>query len=255
MTPAVDGLPAKNLMLQPARVALALQQPWLTCRECEATHHQSAWGRWPDGRLICPECCESAGATVETPGWIARDAIAWIKPNPMPGSQSDRPTSAWEYVFLCAKTNRPLYWMHEDGRVSDRQPKPDYVWEDRETGERRIREPLPKEADEWTRVNRWHSRSYFYDAEAVRIYNGNGWHSNKFSARAPERHAGENRTVPPEQQNTGANLRNAWTIPTQARKEKHYAILPRRAAPQVHPGRHQRARRLRRLRRAVAPDY
>ena len=223
---SVDGLPAKNLMLQPARVALALQQPWLTCRECEATHHQSAWGRWPDGRLICPECCESAGATVETPGWIVRDAIAWIKPNPMPGSQSDRPTSAWEYVFLCAKTNRSLYWMHEDGRVSDRQPKPDYVWEDRETGERRIREPLPKDADEWTRVNRWHSRSYFYDAEAVRIYNGNGWHSNKFSARAPERHAGENRTVPPEQQNTGANLRNAWTIPTQARKEKHYASFP-----------------------------
>ena len=83
---AVPGLQSKNLMFQPHRVAMALQQPWLTCRECEATHHQSAYGRWPDGRPICPECLGSAGVVVETPGWIARSAITWFKLNPMPES-------------------------------------------------------------------------------------------------------------------------------------------------------------------------
>ena len=50
---AVDGLPAKNLMGQPWRAAFALQDD----------------------------------------GWILRSAIVWHKPNPMPESVSDRPTS------------------------------------------------------------------------------------------------------------------------------------------------------------------
>ena len=49
----IDGLPAKNLMGQPWRAAFALQDD----------------------------------------GWILRSAIVWHKPNPMPESVSDRPTS------------------------------------------------------------------------------------------------------------------------------------------------------------------
>ena len=60
---AVDGLPAKNLMGQPWRAAFALQDD----------------------------------------GWILRSAIVWHKPNPMPESVSDRPTSAYEMVFLLTK--------------------------------------------------------------------------------------------------------------------------------------------------------
>ena len=66
---SVDGLPAKNLMGQPWRAAFALQDD----------------------------------------GWILRSAIVWHKPNPMPESVTDRPTSAYEVVFLLAK--RPNYFF------------------------------------------------------------------------------------------------------------------------------------------------
>jgi site-specific DNA-methyltransferase (cytosine-N4-specific) len=36
-------------------------------------------------------------------GWYLRSDVIWAKPNGMPGSQSDRPTSSHEHVFLLAK--------------------------------------------------------------------------------------------------------------------------------------------------------
>ena len=68
-TANVDGLPAKNLMGQPWRAAFALQDD----------------------------------------GWILRSAITWVKPNPMPESVGDRPTSAYEMVFLLTKRARYFY--------------------------------------------------------------------------------------------------------------------------------------------------
>ena len=63
------GLPAKNLMGQPWRAAFALQDD----------------------------------------GWILRSAIVWHKPNPMPESVRDRPTNAYEMVFLFSKQGRYFY--------------------------------------------------------------------------------------------------------------------------------------------------
>jgi DNA modification methylase len=42
-------------------------------------------------------------------GWWLRSAIVWHKPNPMPESVRDRPTSAYEHVFLLAKGERYFY--------------------------------------------------------------------------------------------------------------------------------------------------
>lgn len=42
-------------------------------------------------------------------GWILRSAIVWHKPNPMPESVKDRPTNAYEHVFLFAKQQRYYY--------------------------------------------------------------------------------------------------------------------------------------------------
>ncbi|USX10746.1 MULTISPECIES: DNA-methyltransferase [Burkholderiaceae] len=39
-------------------------------------------------------------------GWYLRSAIVWAKPNGMPGSQLDRPTSSYEYVFLLSRRAR-----------------------------------------------------------------------------------------------------------------------------------------------------
>ena len=58
-----EGWAPKNLMMMPARLAIAMQDD----------------------------------------GWILRSQIPWIKKNPMPESVADRPTNATEYFFLFAK--------------------------------------------------------------------------------------------------------------------------------------------------------
>lgn len=69
-TPAKGtNLKPKNLMMMPARLALALQAD----------------------------------------GWWLRSDIIWAKPNPTPESVTDRPTSSHEHVFLLAKAARYFY--------------------------------------------------------------------------------------------------------------------------------------------------
>ena len=65
----VDGLPAKNLIGIPWRVAFALQED----------------------------------------GWILRLDIIWHKTNPMPESVNDRPTKSHEYMFLLTKQGDYFY--------------------------------------------------------------------------------------------------------------------------------------------------
>jgi DNA modification methylase len=73
MTPAnrmpQPGMKPKDLMLIPARVAIALQED----------------------------------------GWYVRSDIIWHKPNPMPESVTDRPTKAHEYLFLLTKSPTYYY--------------------------------------------------------------------------------------------------------------------------------------------------
>jgi DNA modification methylase len=64
-----NGIKPKDLLMMPARLALALQAD----------------------------------------GWWLRSDIIWHKPNPMPESVTDRPTSAHEHVFLLAKSARYFY--------------------------------------------------------------------------------------------------------------------------------------------------
>jgi len=64
-----QGLPAKNLIGVPWRVAFALQAD----------------------------------------GWYLRQDIIWAKPNPMPESVLDRCTKSHEYLFLLAKSERYFY--------------------------------------------------------------------------------------------------------------------------------------------------
>lgn len=44
-------------------------------------------------------------------GWWVRSIIPWIKINPIPGSQGDRPTVSTEYVFLLSKSQRYFFDM------------------------------------------------------------------------------------------------------------------------------------------------
>lgn len=46
---------------------------------------------------------------LQADGWWLRSSIIWHKPNPMPESVTDRPTSAHENLFLLAKSDRYFY--------------------------------------------------------------------------------------------------------------------------------------------------
>ena len=55
-------------------------------------------------------------------GWYLRSDIIWHKPNPMPESTRDRPTSAHEHVFLFSKS--PRYFYDADGIAEPDRGRP-----------------------------------------------------------------------------------------------------------------------------------
>src|SRR5690606_1769009 len=46
---------------------------------------------------------------LQADGWYLRSDIIWHKPNPMPESVTDRPTTAHEYLFLLSKSQHYYY--------------------------------------------------------------------------------------------------------------------------------------------------
>jgi DNA modification methylase len=76
------GLKPKDLMMVPARLAIALQGD----------------------------------------GWYLRSDIIWHKPNPMPESVTDRPTSAHEHIFLLTKSAR-YYW--DQDAIAEKAAQPE----------------------------------------------------------------------------------------------------------------------------------
>lgn len=112
-----------------------------------------------------------AAFALRADGWWLRRDIIWSKPNPMPESVTDRPTTAHEYVFLFAKSGDHTFWTHRDGPGARSHPKPDYRWIHRTTSYEMRDEPLglPEDIKRiWRRVNLWTGHDYFWDAEAVR---------------------------------------------------------------------------------------
>ena len=84
-----SGLKDKDLMMMPNRVAIALQDA----------------------------------------GWYIRSEIIWHKPNPMPESVRDRPTSCHEKIWLITK-NKKYYYDHE----AIKEPAKDWGTRDRKKG-------------------------------------------------------------------------------------------------------------------------
>lgn len=155
----IHGLKLKDLMMMPARLAIALQED----------------------------------------GWWIRSDIIWAKENPMPESCKDRPTSSYEHIFLMTKSGTSQYWVHRDKKGSRKKPKPDYLWIDNleniEYKEKphafnkekmicpmcngigrtkgwygEIKCELCEEDGEikrWKRINLWIGHDYYYDADAI----------------------------------------------------------------------------------------
>jgi DNA modification methylase len=143
------GLKPKDLMMIPARVALALQAD----------------------------------------GWWLRSDIIWAKPNPMPESVTDRPTSAHEHVFMLTK--RATYFYNADAVQEQCESGPSDV--------RKMTEALP-------RIGGKHKLLVDPRARASSTTN-----------------MGQKRSVGHP---SGRNLRNVWTIATAPYPEAHFATFP-----------------------------
>jgi DNA modification methylase len=142
-----DGLKPKDLLLMPARLALALQAD----------------------------------------GWWVRSDIIWAKPNPMPESCTDRPTSAHEHVFLLSK--RARYYYDADAVREDAS----------DVSLARIAQP-----------------NFAQQTGGPKDYGVTGVNASRSMRKALENFAA----------NPGRNLRNVWTIATHAFPEAHFATYP-----------------------------
>ena len=189
----VAGLKPKDLCLIPHRVAMALQAD----------------------------------------GWWVRDTIIWHKPNPMPESCTDRCTKAHEYIFLLAKSGKPIFWTNNKLAIStDKQPKgtqgiedEDWEWVEHKT-EGRVKSSL------------WSGHDYYYDNEAIKEpYCENSdmeyrktLRLGKFYRASNENPYKENTPLAGDRKATplanGRNKRSVWTVTTKPYSEAHFATFP-----------------------------
>ena len=120
---------------------------------------------------------------LQADGWWLRSKVIWHKPNPMPESILDRPTSSYEELFLFTKSGSTTFC---DASCARRRrirvaPEPDHVWHNsgHRGGDCRASRPVgaircpsagtPESVVRlWRRVNLWDGHDYFHDAEAVR---------------------------------------------------------------------------------------
>ena len=147
---------------------------------------------------------------LQADGWWLRSRISWCKPNGMPESVTDRPTTATEEVFLLTRSERYFY--------------------DAEA----VRMP-PAESS----VARW--AQYVEGQEGSARANGgaktNGTMKAVGGPRRSDKQRGHSRrhngfndrwdAMPVgEQMASGSNLRNWWVIPTEGYSEAHFAVMP-----------------------------
>jgi DNA modification methylase len=124
-------------------------------------------------------------------GWFLRADIIWHKPNPMPESVRDRPTSAHEHVFLLTKSAR--YFYDADA----------------------IKEaPSEGSADAY--------RAALENPRADREYQHDS--GSRMGKRSANRAWADPETL--KRMLEGRNARNVWTIATQPYSGAHFATMP-----------------------------
>lgn len=154
---------------------------------------------------------------IRAAGWWLRSDTIWHKPNPMPGSQLDRPTSAHEYCFLFSNARR--YYFNPDP----------------------IREPLS--ASMWEQMSRDYTKAARKDYASAGVQNPSDVKRRILASRGNKqrghsrRHAGFNERwdamTKAEQIAKGSLPKSVWTIPTSSHDGSdldHFALMPRRLA-------------------------
>lgn len=108
-------------------------------------------------------------------GWICRNKCIWKKPNSMPGSQKDRFSTTWEYIYFFTKNNTTCLWRNElTGEWRDTEPTKEERYplggryRNIKTGE--IIWKKPDDMTDWEHLTPiWRGFDYYFDLDAVRI--------------------------------------------------------------------------------------
>lgn len=144
-------------------------------------------------------------------GWWLRSAIIWAKPNAMPNSQEDRPTSSYETVFMLARSES--YWSDFDAIKTP----------PRESTMIRTAQDTQAQAGS----HRAHS-----GAKTMKAVGG-GAKTDKQRGHS-RRHAGFNdrwdAKPKEEQQAKPAMIRDVWFISPANYSGGHYAVMPEELA-------------------------
>lgn len=122
----------------------------------------------------------------QSDGWYVRSVIIWAKPNPMPESVKDRPTSSYEYILMLTKSQR-YYWDIDAVREA-------------QSPTTHSKGRNPRTTDEFA------DKSIRSDGKVAH----KDWHEY----------------TPETWLAAGRNLRDVWTIPTQPFPGAHFAVFP-----------------------------
>lgn len=155
----------------------------------------------PKDLLLMPERLAMA---LQADGWWLRSKIIWHKPNPMPESVSDRPTSAHETIWLLAPSERYFY---------DAEAVKTHL--SRTTVDRFGEFPAVNAAAAGSNQERRDSgRAVFTDKQRGHSRRHAGFNDRWDQMKRSEQVAG------------GANLRNVWRIPPEPYQGAHFAVFP-----------------------------
>jgi DNA modification methylase len=136
---------------------------------------------------------------LQADGWYLRSDIIWHKPNPMPESVTDRPTSAHEHIFLFAKSERYYY-------DADAIKEPG-IWAG------------PNGRQKSPHAQGFGRRTKEQEAERQDKQRGHGRRHNGFNDRWDA-------MTTEEQCNVMRNKRNVWTVGTHPYPGAHFAVFP-----------------------------
>ena len=145
-------------------------------------------------------------------GWYIRSEIIWHKPNPMPESVRDRPTSCHEKIWLITK-NKKYYYDAES-----------------------IKEPIQDSSAKRLLQKNILNQKGSSRANGGMKSNGNMkaiWNRKKFeeymgsSGSSFKGHSGYKKADGTYMINATRNKRNVWTITTKPFKDAHFATFPK----------------------------
>ncbi|MES2289249.1 MAG: site-specific DNA-methyltransferase [Pseudomonadota bacterium] len=157
-------------------------------------------------------------------GWYVRSEIIWHKPNPMPESVYDRPTSAHEKIWLLSK-GEDYFYNHGairepvTGGTHARRPGPNSRQHvDRVPASRKVKVPGGWDVEPGTHGNihkRGRTSATYIEQKGKTVEPGKGIKNNSSFDAALGNHTGDTR-----------NARNVWTIAPKAFREAHFATFP-----------------------------